>query len=517
MTKQATLICGVTTAAIYKPDAEVKTAVQQILTYHVTGFEQSYSFKSGSWDGTSTFFRWSTATFPAGFLAFVAARLKHQGYDVKIVRKPLPEPLGPERPKVGAYKDDPRYEYQYETVNRLVKYGGMVAMLVTGCHAKGTRVLMFDGSFKAVEDVTVGDILMGPDSKPRTVLNLCRGRDTMYRITPISGGKPFVVNGDHILSLKQTNVGLTGGNRKFMATNGQWRNISVRNYLKQPKSWKHIHKLHRSTGIDFHQVPNLIVPPYLLGILLGDAYLPAGAGMVCLTTPDIELCNYLNDWAKDHFIDLSYAQKEGDKALSVTFGCHRYPGFKLQPKNSGIFSNPLKQALSKLGLLGKHSAEKFIPTQYKTASREDRLEILAGLLDTDGHLSHNGFDYVTKSKQLGEDVAFIARSLGLKVNETIKTIKSGRYAGNEYVRLNISGNTDVIPTKLARKHAEPRRQIKSPVVTGFSIEELGEDDYYGFQLDGDHLYLMDDFTITHNSGKTRVAELAFSRIKRPMA
>lgn len=132
MTNQITLLCGVTTAAIYKPTTEDKTAVQQILTYHVTGFEQSYSFKSGTWDGTSTFFRWSTSTFPAGFLAFVAARLKQLGYEVKLVRKPLPAPLGPERPKVGTYKDDPRYEYQYETVNRLVKYGGMVAMVVTG-------------------------------------------------------------------------------------------------------------------------------------------------------------------------------------------------------------------------------------------------------------------------------------------------------------------------------------------------------------------------------------------------
>nr|DAP19797.1 MAG TPA: DNA repair protein RAD25 [Caudoviricetes sp.] len=513
MTKQVTLICGVTTGAIYKPDQDVKTAVSAILSYHVTGFEQTYAFKSGTWDGTSTFFKWSTSTFPAGFLAFVAARLKQLGYEVKIVRKPLPGPKGPEHPVIPGYISDERYSYQYDTVDRLVKYGGMVAMLATGCHARGTRVLMFDGSFKAVEDVVVGDVLMGPDSEPRTVQNLCRGRDTMYRITPVSGGKPFVVNGDHILSLKQTNVGVSRGKRA--KTNGQWVNISVRDYLKQEKSWKHIHKLHRSTGIDFHQTPDLIIPPYLLGILLGDAYLPDGSRMISLTTPDIELCNYLNDWAKDHFIDLSYGRKEGSKALAVTFACHRYPGFKLHSTRSGVYTNPLKRELSKLGLLGKNSAEKFVPTQYKTASHEDRLEILAGLLDTDGHLSHNGFDYVTKSKQLGEDVAFIARSLGLKVNEAVKTLKSGPYAGNEYVRLNISGNTEIIPTKLARKRAEPRRQIKSPIVTGFSVEEIGIDDYYGFQLDGDHLYLMDDFTITHNSGKSVVNELAFARIRRP--
>lgn len=70
-----------------------------------------------------------------------------------------------------------------------------------GCHAKGSKILMYDGNIKNVEDVVVGDLLMGPDSKPRKVLELVRGQDEMFEIQP-SKSKPFVVNGEHILHLK---------------------------------------------------------------------------------------------------------------------------------------------------------------------------------------------------------------------------------------------------------------------------------------------------------------------------
>lgn len=53
-----------------------------------------------------------------------------------------------------------------------------------GCFAPGTKVLMYDGSIKNVEDVKVGDQVMGDDSSPRNVLELCHNYDTMYKIIP---------------------------------------------------------------------------------------------------------------------------------------------------------------------------------------------------------------------------------------------------------------------------------------------------------------------------------------------
>ena len=72
-----------------------------------------------------------------------------------------------------------------------------------GCFAKDTKVLMFDGSIKRVQDVAVGDVVMGDDSRPRNVLELCRNVDDMYKIIP-KIGKPVIVNKEHILSLIST-------------------------------------------------------------------------------------------------------------------------------------------------------------------------------------------------------------------------------------------------------------------------------------------------------------------------
>lgn len=70
-----------------------------------------------------------------------------------------------------------------------------------GCHAIDTPIRMFDGSVKMVQDVEMGDQLMGDDNTPRTVQELFRGTDEMVQINPIKGD-PFIVNKDHILSLK---------------------------------------------------------------------------------------------------------------------------------------------------------------------------------------------------------------------------------------------------------------------------------------------------------------------------
>jgi hypothetical protein len=71
------------------------------------------------------------------------------------------------------------------------------------CHGINTAILMYDGSIKMVQDVIEGDLLMGDDSKPRTVLRLGRGRDTLYEVRA-SNGETFTCNSEHILSLKLT-------------------------------------------------------------------------------------------------------------------------------------------------------------------------------------------------------------------------------------------------------------------------------------------------------------------------
>lgn len=119
-------------AKLHEPSRSVKLRVQSLLSYKVEGAEHSASFKMGNWDGRSSFFDFRTGTFPAGFVNFVAGNLTREGYRINRVRKPLPLPLGPEKPKVDAFPEDPRYDYQMETVNRLLKHGSMIAQVATG-------------------------------------------------------------------------------------------------------------------------------------------------------------------------------------------------------------------------------------------------------------------------------------------------------------------------------------------------------------------------------------------------
>ena len=69
------------------------------------------------------------------------------------------------------------------------------------CLAKDTKVLMYSGEYKKVQDIVVGDKLMGDDSTPRNVLSLARGKETMYEVRQ-QYGDTYCVNESHILSLK---------------------------------------------------------------------------------------------------------------------------------------------------------------------------------------------------------------------------------------------------------------------------------------------------------------------------
>ena len=99
--------------------------------------------------------------------------------------------------------------------------GGMVVHNSGKCFAKGTKILMEDGSKKNVEDIKVGDYVMSPTSEPRLVTNLGHGYEDMFEIIPNDiGYEPFTVNASHIISLIDTK------NNIF--------NIDIKDYLKLP-------------------------------------------------------------------------------------------------------------------------------------------------------------------------------------------------------------------------------------------------------------------------------------------
>jgi hypothetical protein len=108
-----------------------------------------------------------------------------------------------------------------------------------GCFAKGTQVLMYDGSMKAVEDVKLGDLVMGDDSTPRRVLELCQNRENMYQISPIIG-EGYVVNEQHKLVLQSTIY-----DKSIIE-------ISVFDYIHKDVHWKKRYRIIKR-GVDFDE------------------------------------------------------------------------------------------------------------------------------------------------------------------------------------------------------------------------------------------------------------------------
>lgn len=127
-----TIAANAVTAKLVDAERDVKLLVSSALSYQIDGFENTSRFKSGGWDGRSSFFDFRKSTFPAGFTYFVVAHLMKNGYQVRMLKKPLPKPLGPENPVVDSFGNDPRYDYQPETVVRLVKHGQIIARIATG-------------------------------------------------------------------------------------------------------------------------------------------------------------------------------------------------------------------------------------------------------------------------------------------------------------------------------------------------------------------------------------------------
>lgn len=339
------------------------------------------------------------------------------------------------------------------------------------CLGKGTPVLMADATIKPVEDVVIGDTLMGPDGNARTVISLARGREELYRVTPRKGD-PYVVNGSHILSLRRL-----GNKSKKNPRAGEVVNISVRDYLKRSEDFRRTHTGWRAPA-NFGEVVTPI-DPYFLGLWLGDGTHYNAS----ITTGDKEIVDYLHEFARANGCQ-SKARYNSENSVVVSI-----------TKNSG-YRNPIVGQLRAAGVL----RNKHVPHFVKLMSRDDRIAFLSGFLDADGYLSNGGYDTVQKVESVSRDIAFIARSLGLAayVSKCQKTCYNNGVSGT-YWRVSISGDCSILRLVVPKRQATPRAINKNPLNVGIKVEPIGEGDYYGFEIDGDRLFMLGDFTVTHNT------------------
>lgn len=365
-----------------------------------------------------------------------------------------------------------------------------------GCHIAGTKVMMYDGSTKNVEDVKLGELLMGPDGTPRKVLQLHTGRDHMYEITPVNGDKQ-IVNSKHLIY---------GMHRQWYNNIYQPFTMRADQYYEmlQNKPYLKAHYSLIKTQFSWEEKEH-VIDPYLLGLWLGDGTSSESS----IASNDIEVIEYLQTYAITHGL---FARL---RKVNTTENCYLVHLGSGKPGKANWLLNELRNL--------KVLNNKHIPDDYIFDSRENRLKLLAGLIDTDGwYQSDKQYLCLSQSserKHIIYAAQYIARSLGIKCTVTTKKIKDhtlrGKIikGGNIEYRLILLNNHQDIPTKIERKKVKNyHRDQLDPLSTRFKIDYYGVDNYYGFTVDKDNLFVLGDFTVTHNS----MSELAAAwQIARP--
>lgn len=348
-------------------------------------------------------------------------------------------------------------------------------------------------------DLTVGDFVLGGDGRPCVVRGIFeQGVRPVYR-AEFDGEVSTECDLNH--------------NWKYMRRGNMNENRSLRSNGKQRKN-RNLHKwevmttgeildLQGSSGVaskrgcvpacgaaEFSGKTPTVFSPYVMGVLLGDGHLPY-VGNIGISSADREILDRVVAELPDGFV-LSRRNKYD---------------YRIKGDNRAMWSdkkkNPLKTELGRLGLLGTHSFSKFIPDEYKFVDSRSRMELLRGLMDTNGSIGDvSRMEFSTISEKLANDVAWLVRSLGGKCKissrQTSYTYKGKKGVGVVSYRLAVKIMEN--PFYVSRKACKfyPIKRRKDRVL--HKIVKVGEKPCRCISVDSpDSTYLTDDFIVTHNT------------------
>lgn len=436
---------------------------------------------------------------------------------------------------------------------------------VDGCFAKDTPILLYNGEIKMSQDIKIGDTLIGDDGTARNVEQLCSGEDDLYEVTQ-GKGMSYIVNSKHKLALK-----FSGDKSIYWSTyENAWKMVwfdndtkrmkhkkvevndtitkddalksieafkqslntpdiiemIVDDYLNLSKSNKMSLMGFKSNGIIWDK-KDVSLDPYLMGLWLGDG-INDGCSFALCPESDPEIITYLINWCENNNCELVHDDiyrfrirrrgKElgrsaiGHGATSLTCkGCIKKVcsmcDLPDKPYNNTIISdnkNPLKKIFDSYNLTGN---SKYIPSEYLINDRETRLQLLAGIIDTDGCVTNDGKRVMIPQANhiLAKQIEFLSKSLGFitnidiveKKNITFPNIEAKDY--KDQLRVNISGEKLYeIPTRITRKKCNASQPNKDYLRTNISVKHIGKGNYYGWSVSGNKRFLLSDFTVVRN-------------------
>jgi len=357
---------------------------------------------------------------------------------------------------------------------------GIVAIAGVSNEGKGhpynTPILTDDG-FRMIGELSVGDYLFTPNGERTKIKGLYhRGEQDVYKFT-FSDGSSIEVDNNHLWKIQTPyqRQKVTGHNNSN-ATYGKWLLMETRDIIKRfglgiIKSAKV--QIPRTNPIrHFGWQGRTRFPYYLLGLILGDGNL-TGQG-VRFSTADSELLDYLSTMGivAKHTSKYDYKLYLGKYAKKMPLG------------------------------IKKLSKDKFIPRNYLLGSMTNRLQLLRGLMDTDGWAEKSQSCFCSVSKQLAEDVKFLVESLGgiarISARKPKYSYKGIIKEGQRCYIVRIG--TNFCPFRLSRKVSKWHKKQKSLNRTLKSIEYVGIKPTICLSIeDKGGLYIAKDFIVTHNT------------------
>lgn len=345
------------------------------------------------------------------------------------------------------------------------------------------RVLTTRG-FKPMGELRMGEELASVDGAPSQVTGIYpQGERQVYRIT-LSDGRSTECCAEHLwrVHYRAWPAPRVLPTAKIMAL------LTRQRY--QRRLW--IESFSGEFGTDAEE--SLPVAPWLLGALLGDGSLSGSSLRFSTASADL----------------LGKVQASIGDEMAVTHAGNydyrivRRGGASVQGVQ-GVMPNPIMNALRSLGLWEREAATKFIPAAYLGASRASRLQLLAGLIDTDGWVEKFGaIRLATVSRRLADDIVTLARSLGGTASYFPKatqysyqgTMRDGQACFVCNIQLPQTAELPLLPAKAARLKSRQRQRrltIAAIVPTRITQTQCIAVSHPS------HLYVTDDFVVTHNT------------------
>ena len=331
------------------------------------------------------------------------------------------------------------------------------------------KILYFDQAKRQIQSGVLGDIKVG-DKVFNTNGELVDVLEVHDQPTPLqsyklslSDGRTIRCSEDHIWSVLKRGSNKSKDKLVQKTTSDLLEVPLLKNDAKGHGEYRW--KIPVSSSIKDFPEQELPIPPYVMGILIGDGYLASKRHATFVSSADEEVIHEL-----ERQLDYAYII-ERNSLKNYTWEFKRNPAIEC--------STDITDELEKLNLRHKTTG-KFIPDIYKYSSREQRQELLQGLMDSDGTARRGRFGFTTINERLRDDVMWLMRSLGYICSYSLD-YRPEKYQNSDGKCWNISLQTnDDNVFKLGRKKKAAQeyksRQTKVEILPMPSEPKTFDDD-----------------------------------------